>query len=205
LDLTSLAIFAFALLLNAGSPGPSIAALVGRVLSRGWRDVAPFVAAMWLGEVFWLTLAIAGLAALAETFHQVFAVIKYLGVAYLLYLAWRMWFAPVETPGSGAELPKSSALSMFFGGLTVTLGNPKIMVFYLALLPTIINVSAVAVAEWAVLSLTMLVVLMSIDAGYITLAARTRALLTSPRSMRIANRAGAAAMAGAAATIAARQ
>lgn len=205
MDLPSLAIFALALLLNAGSPGPSIAALIGRVLSRGWRDVAPFVAAMWIGEVFWLTFAIAGLAALAETFHHAFAAIKYLGVAYLLYLAWRMWIAPVETEGGGTELRPASAVTLFFGGLTVTLGNPKIMVFYLALLPTIIDVGAVGIAEWAALCLTTLVVFMSIDAGYIALAARTRMLLRSPRAMRIANRTGAAAMGGAAAVIAARQ
>lgn len=205
MELPSLAIFAAALLLMAGSPGPSIAALVGRVLARGWRDVAPFVAAMWIGEVFWLTFAIAGLATLAETFHHAFQAIKYLGVAYLLYLAWRMWTAPVEAEDAAAQPRPTSPLSMFFGGLTVTLGNPKIMVFYLALLPTIIDVSAAVIAQWAALSLTMLLVLISIDAGYIVLAARTRLLLKSPRAMRIANRTGAAAMGGAAAVIAARQ
>jgi threonine/homoserine/homoserine lactone efflux protein len=45
-DATSLLIFAGALFIAAGSPGPSIAALVARVLARGWRDVLPFLAAM---------------------------------------------------------------------------------------------------------------------------------------------------------------
>ena len=60
IDLVSLGVFALALTLNAGSPGPSIAALVARVISNGWRDVMPFLSAMWIGEVLWLTLAMPG-------------------------------------------------------------------------------------------------------------------------------------------------
>ena len=204
MDVAALAIFAVALFLNAGSPGPSIAALVSRVLVKGWRDVAPFVAAMWVGEVIWLTLAIAGLATLAESFHLAFLVIKYLGVAYLLYLAWKMWTAPVASEEGGEITSRDGPVPMFFAGLTVTLGNPKIMVFYLAMLPTLIDVANVGFFEWAVISLTMLVVLAGIDITYIALAARARRLLKSPRAMRIANRAGATAMGGAAATIALR-
>ncbi len=204
MDVAALSIFAVALFLNAGTPGPSIAALVGRVLVKGWHDVAPFVAAMWIGEVIWLTLAIAGLATLAETFQLAFLAIKYLGVAYLLYLAWKMWTAPVATEGGEAIAGRDGPIPMFFAGLTVTLGNPKIMVFYLAMLPALIDVGAVTVFHWAVISATMLVVLASIDVSYITMAARARRLLKSPRAMRIANRTGATAMGGAAATIALR-
>ena len=57
MDTSSIAIFAGALLLSAGTPGPSIAALVSRVLTNGWRDVLPFLLAMWLGEVMWLSMA----------------------------------------------------------------------------------------------------------------------------------------------------
>lgn len=69
MELSSVLIFAFALLLNAGTPGPSVAALVSRVITRGWRDIMPFVAAMWIGEVIWLTMAMAGLTAMAQTFQ----------------------------------------------------------------------------------------------------------------------------------------
>jgi threonine/homoserine/homoserine lactone efflux protein len=74
---------------GAGTPGPSVVALVARVISRGTRDVLPFLAAMWLGEAIWLTRAVAGLAAIAETFHYAFVAIKWLGVCYLLSLAWK--------------------------------------------------------------------------------------------------------------------
>src|SRR3954471_11842586 len=101
MDISSLLIFAGVLAVAAGSPGPSIAALVARVLTRGPRDVLPFLVAMWVGEAIWLSLAVLGLAVIAETFHLLFAVIKYAGATYLLYLAWKMWQAPVATKTEG--------------------------------------------------------------------------------------------------------
>lgn len=203
MSLTTLLVFAGALMMAAGSPGPSIAALVARVLSRGPKDVLPFLAAMWIGEGIWLSCAVLGLAAVAETFHGAFVAIKWLGVAYLLYLAWKMWFAPTET-GDEALPEARSGAKLFFAGLTVTLGNPKIMMFYVALLPAIIDLGAVTLVGWAELVATMFVVLVAIDLAWVFLAARARLFLKSPRAVRIANRVSAGTMAGAAAAIAAR-
>ena len=94
MDLSSLLIFGGALLVAAGTPGPSIAALVARVISRGLGDVLPFLLAMWVGEAIWLSLAVFGLAFIAQTFHLAFVAVKWAGVAYLLLLAWKMWTAP---------------------------------------------------------------------------------------------------------------
>ncbi|MGH8779951.1 LysE family translocator [Paraburkholderia sp.] len=201
--LSGLLVFALALIVVAGSPGPSVAALVARVLTNGLRDVLPFLAAMWLGEALWLTCAVAGLAVIAHTFAMVFIAVKFAGVAYLLFLAWKMWFAPTdvhENPLPGGQSP----WRMFIAGLMVTLGNPKIMVFYLALLPTIIDLSRVGTVAWIELTLTMLAVLVFVDVAWATLAARARALLTSRRAVKIANRTSATMMAGAAAAIATR-
>lgn len=203
MTLTMLMVFAGALFVAAGSPGPSVAALVARVLSRGARDVLPFLAAMWIGEGLWLTLAVAGLAAIAETFHLAFLAIKWLGVLYLLHLAWKMWFAPV-TPGEEALPDVRSPTRLFFAGLTVTMGNPKIMMFYMALLPSIIDMHAITLSGWAALLATMFSVLAVTDFLWVVLAAKARLLLKSRRAVRIANRASAGTMAGAAVAIAMR-
>ncbi|WP_406872924.1 LysE family translocator [Aminobacter sp. P9b] len=199
----SLLIFAGALLVAAGSPGPSIAALVARVISKGFRDVLPFLAAMWIGEAIWLSLAVFGLAFVAQSFHLAFVVVKWLGVAYLVYLAWKMWTAPVEA--REGEMPRQdSAVRLFAAGMAVTLGNPKIMMFYLALLPTIIDLASVTVVGWLELTLTMAAVLIAIDLCWVFAAAHARKLLRSQQAMRIANRVSATTMAGAAAAIAVR-
>ena len=203
MDPSLLLVFAGALLVAAGSPGPSIAALVSRVLTRGFRDVLPFLAAMWLGEVLWLTLAVAGLAAIAESFHLLFVGIKWAGIAYLLYLAWKMWTAPATVDAATLAADRSPG-RMFFAGLAVTLGNPKIMVFYLALLPSIIDLRTITLLGWAELALTLLVVLIAIDLTWSLLAVKARAFLRTPRAVRVTNRASATLMTGAAVAIATR-
>jgi threonine/homoserine/homoserine lactone efflux protein len=200
--LSALSVFAVALIVAAGSPGPSIAAMVARVLTSGLKDVLPFLAAMWIGEAVWLTLAVAGMAALADRLGQLFVLLRYAGAAYLVYLAIRMWFAPHEIEDRQLCGPQRP-WKMFGAGLAVTLGNPKIMVFYLALLPTIVDIAHVGMAGWVELSATMLLVLIAVDLAWALLAARARRLLASRRAVRIANRTGAVVMAGAAATIAA--
>lgn len=203
MDTSSIAIFAGALVLSAGTPGPSIAALVSRVLTNGWRDVLPFLLAMWLGEVIWLTMALGGLTVLAQTFQFGFMVLKWLGVAYLVWLAIKMWRQPSET--DGATLPRqTSALSMFGAGMAVTLGNPKIMVFYVALLPTLVDVTSIGLSQWAVLAGVTLLILAGIDLTWTFLAHQARAFLRKPAAVRIANRVSACTLAGAAAVIATR-
>ena len=198
----ALTIFAAALLVAAGSPGPSIAALIARVLTNGFRDVLPFLAAMWVGEAIWLTVAVTGLAIVANTFATLFVVMKLAGVGYLLFLAWKMWSAPSTFTGRATPV-SAKPWRMFFTGLMVTLGNPKIMVFYLALVPTMIDLGRLDFLAWGELTLTMLAVLMAIDLAWALFAARARRLLTNRRAVRVANRLSAAVMVGAAVTIAA--
>jgi threonine/homoserine/homoserine lactone efflux protein len=202
LDLPTLLVFAAALAVASGSPGPSIAALVARVLTRGPRSVLPFLAAMWIGEALWLACAVFGLALVAQSFQLAFAALKWAGIAYLLWLAWRMWTAPVV---AAAPLPEAgSAWRLFGAGLAVTLGNPKIMVFYLALLPSILDLSAVGLAGWAELTAVMALVLIAVDLTWVLVAAQARRLFRTDAGRRLANRLSAGMMAGAAGAIAAR-
>lgn len=203
MDLSAILIFAGALAIGAGTPGPSIAALVARVIARGYQGVVPFAAAMWIGEAIWLALAVFGLSMIAQTFHLAFLIIKYCGLAYLAYLAFKMWTAPTDVH-EGELPPADHPAKLFLTGLAITLGNPKIMVFYLALLPTIIDLAHVSLVGWGELTLTMFAVLAFIDIGYILLAVRARRFIRSARAMKMANRCSALAMGGAAVAMATR-
>ena len=204
MDPAALLIFAATLFVAAASPGPGIAAIVARVLGRGLNGAAAFTAGLALGDVVWLTIAVLGLAAIANTFHVVFVVIKYAGVVYLLYLAYRLWTQAVEARQVVAETSTDKPGRLFLAGLAVTMGNPKVMVFYLALLPSLIDLQAVTLLGWLELSLVTLSVLAVVFGSYVLLAARTRSLFTSPRAMRMVNRGTGAVMASAAVAIAAK-
>lgn len=204
MDIAALLAFAAILFVAAASPGPGIAAIVARVLGRGTDGAVAFTAGLAVGDVVWLTCAVFGLAAVAQSFHEVSVVLKFAGAAYLLWLAWKLWTAPVVAREIAATLPRERPGRLFLAGLAVTLGNPKVMVFYLALLPTVLDVAAVTALGYAELVAVTLTVLAVVFAGYILLAARARRLFTSPRAMRLVNRVTGLTMAGAAAAVATR-
>ena len=204
MDLAGLLLFSSALFIAAASPGPGIAAIVARVLGRGPRDAIAFSIGVALGDVVWLTFAILGLAALAQAFHEVFLVIKYAGAAYLLYIAYKIWTAPAVARDVTAEERAEHPAKLLLGGLALTLGNPKTIVFYLALLPTILDLTRITALGFAELLAATLTVLSVVFAGYIVLAARARQLFTTPKAIRILNRTTGAMLAGAAAAVASR-
>ncbi|MGO4570628.1 LysE family translocator [Microvirga sp. 2TAF3] len=204
MDLAGLLVFSTALFIAAASPGPGIAAIVARVLGRGAKGALAFSFGIAVGDVVWLTLAVVGLAALAQAFHEVFLVVKWAGAAYLLYIAYRLWTAPAAAQEMDTEVSFENPLQLFFGGVAVTMGNPKPMVFYLALLPTILDLTKVTALGYAELVAATFAVLGVVFAIYIGLASRARRLFTSARAIKILNRTTGAVMAGAAAAIAAR-
>lgn len=202
---TPLLTFALALFVGAGTPGPGIAAIVARVLGRGTQGAIAFTAGVAIGDVVWLTLAVLGVAALAHTFSGVFLAIKYAGAAYLLYLAWKMWHAPVAAPAEPmAAAPREKSWRLFLGGLSVTMGNPKVVVFYFALLPNLLDLQRVTALGYLEIVGVTLTVLALVFGSYIALAARARRLLSSARAVRRLNRATGTVMAGAAVAIATR-
>ncbi len=140
MTLGSLALFAAVYFAAVATPGPGLAALVARVLAYGLAGVAPFIAGYVVGDMIWLLVAGTGLAALANAFAGAFTVIKYAGAAYLLFLAWRTATAPA-TRGE-APPPASCGFRAFFGSLSLTLGNPKVMVFFLSIMPLVVDVKS---------------------------------------------------------------
>jgi threonine/homoserine/homoserine lactone efflux protein len=199
-----LILFSSALFIAAASPGPGIAAIVARVLGRGQKGAVALSAGIVLGDLVWLTFAVLGLAALAQAFHGVFLAVKYAGAAYLLYLAYKLWTAPVSARNVVAEGKAEHPAKLLMGGLALTLGNPKAIVFYLALLPTFLDLARITVLGYLELALATMAVLSVVFGGYIVLASRARRLFTKPAAIRILNRATGTVMAGAAAAVAAR-
>jgi threonine/homoserine/homoserine lactone efflux protein len=195
--------FAMVLMVAVISPGPAIAALVARIMARGTSGIAAFCAGLVLGDLIWLTCAMFGLAALAALFQPVFLIVKYCGAAYLLYLAWKLWRdsgAPVRS-----EPVRGEGRQLFGAALLLSLGNPKIMLFYLALMPTVIDLTRLTPLDMIELAIIVAVVVSIVLAGYVVLAAHARRMFASPGALRTVNRTAGLAMAGAAAAIVVRQ
>ena len=203
MDPMTLLAFAVAFTIAAASPGPGMAAVVARGLGGGFRGAFPMVLGLVAGDLIYLSFAVFGLAAIAQSFGTVFLVIKYAGAAYLLYLAWKLWTASPDPETVRARVSEHWARTLL-SGLSLTLGNPKTMVFYLALLPTLVPLDRLTALGFAELVVTVTVLLTLVGSAYGLAAAGAREVFRSPRALRRLNRVSGAVMAGAAAAVVAR-
>ncbi|MGF7008392.1 LysE family translocator [Aminobacter sp. BE322] len=194
-----------ALAIAAAIPGPGVTALVARALGSGFRSSLAMSLGLVLGDLTYLTAVVLGLAMVAQTFGLVFLAIKWLGVAYLAYLAWSFWTSGITPETIEARKGKDGFLSSLLAGLTLTLGNPKTMIFYLAITPTVIDLRSVTPADYGILLAITVVVLLLVLVPYLALASQARWFLKTPRALKALNRTAAAFMVGAAAAIATRQ
>lgn len=186
------------------SPGPGVAAVVARVLARGLRGAPAFIGGFLAGDLVWFALAATALHALAQTFAVLFIVIRYAGAAYLLYLAWKLWTAPAAAGDVAAGSRSERPLRLFLGGLSLTLGNPKVIFFFMALLPMVVDLGTLSLPGFLEIAAAITAILSAVLGGYALLAAFGRRFIASPRAVRIVNRGTSVVMAGAAFTIATR-
>ena len=146
---SALLIFAGVYLVAVATPGPGIAALVARVLGCGLKGVAPFIAGFAVGDLFWLAVAATGLAVVAHEFATLFVALKFAGAAYLLYVAWGLVRAPAAVDLEAPPDRVATGWRAFLGGFSITLGNPKVIVFFLSIMPLVVDLDAVDAVSFA--------------------------------------------------------
>lgn len=203
MTLAALIAYSGALFIAAAIPGPGVTALVARALGSGFRETFFMGLGIALGDMIYLTAVILGLALIAQTFTTAFLVVKFAGVLYLAYIAWKLWSAGLLPEDIKAK-PSTSAAMSFLSGLLITLGNPKTMLFYVALVPTLIDIRAIGPGDYGLLLTATFLVLLSVLVPYMLLASRARLLLKQPKALKALNRVAASALAGTAAYIAVR-
>jgi len=202
LDLSQVLTYCAALGVAAAIPGPGMAALVARSVSGGALSGFCLLFGVILGDLTYLSFAVFGLAMIAEHFNALFQLARWGAAIYLCYLAWVFWFAEHQAIDSGKPVQRTELLSAAVSGLTITLGNPKTIAFYLALLPLVINLETVSLQTWALVLVPLTaLVLLAVGAVYILGAIRIRHLLSSLRAQQRLFRGAAVIMAAAAAAM----
>lgn len=199
--ITDIAAYALALGIAALIPGPGITALVARSVGSGTRAGFAMLAGIALGDLLYLSFAVFGLALIAQSFNALFIVIRWVSIAYLLYLAWQFWTAQRHDMQTSEPTRKDLGAALS-SGLGITLGNPKTIAFYLALLPLVLDLNTVSVANWAlVLIPATIAVLLLVGTVYILGALAVRRILAGSNAQKNMHRSAAIAMAGAAGTM----
>ncbi len=189
----SLIAFTGAMLVLAITPGPGVFATIARAMVSGFKPAVFVAIGIVAGDLVFLLLAIYGLTALALHLQSVFLVIKYVGSVYLIYLGLTLWMQTPEKSESPST-PERSWLKNFLSGLFITLGNPKVIFFYVSFLPTFVELNLLTNADVVMIATVLVGVLGTVLLMYGYIASKSISLFKSPESQTVLNRAAGSTM-----------
>jgi homoserine/homoserine lactone efflux protein len=171
------------------SPGPAVMLVIAYGLARGARKSVAATLGILTANAFYFTLSATGLGAVLAASHGFFVVVKWAGAAYLVWLGVRALFGH-PSPITISRPPDAghATRSIFMSGLTLQLGNPKTLIFFIAILPQFVDPKLPIGAQMVWLAAGSVLPEFCILLGYGYLASRLTRVATDPRFVRWTDR-----------------
>lgn len=152
-------LFVGTVFLLSGTPGPNMLHVMTRSIALGARRSVATMAGCLTALVVVLTASAAGMGAVLAASPRLFAILRYAGAAYLLYLGIKAWRAPItENEEAGPPTLNGSAFRLYRGGLIIGFSNPKLLLFAAAFLPQFVDHRAAAAPHFAILIATFAII-----------------------------------------------
>ncbi|MDC5416915.1 LysE family transporter [Acinetobacter baumannii] len=170
------------------SPGAGAIASMSSGLNYGFRHGYWNAIGLQIALLIQIMIVAAGVGVLFATTPLAFQAVKWFGVAYLLYLAYLQWTAPVKDLEIQHEKKDKSVSALLFNGFIVNISNPKAIVFLLAVLPQFLDLSKPQWIQYLIMAATMVTIDLIVMAGYTGLASKVLRLLRSPKQQKYLNR-----------------
>jgi len=172
------------------SPGAGAISCMAAGLRFGLRRAMWNIVGLIIGIMFVLLVVAVGLGALLATSTVAFLVVKWLGVAYLVWLGVQQWRAPAIAIDADAAATgmAGSRKQLVLRGFLVNATNPKGIVFMLAVLPQFIDPARPQLVQYLICGATLTLTDLVVMTGYTGLAARVLRLLRTPGQIRAMNR-----------------
>ncbi|HMI96427.1 MAG TPA: LysE family translocator [Micropepsaceae bacterium] len=164
-------------------PGPNVALIVSTSIAYGRRHGLVTVGGTSSAMALQLGLTIAGLTAVLTISAALFGWLRWAGVIYLCYLAFRALLAPAADPAAKSRVPKSLAAT-YLRGFLVSLANPKTLLFFGAFLPQFVSPTAPLLPQLLLLASSFLVLAILFDSTWAVLASRLGSVLAAQGRLR---------------------
>jgi threonine/homoserine/homoserine lactone efflux protein len=177
-------------------PGPTILLVISYALGHGKKAAPASVAGVALGDFTAMTASMLGLGVLLTTSALLFTVLKWVGAAYLIYLGYKLWRAPVGT-AEATEETQTRPGRIFVHLYAVTALNPKSIVFFVAFLPQFLDATAPLLPQILIMEATFLVLATINALLYALMATVARRTIRKPSVQRAVNRVGGSLLIGA--------
>ncbi|EIB7122929.1 LysE family transporter [Acinetobacter baumannii] len=170
------------------SPGAGAIASMSSGLNYGFRHGYWNAIGLQIALLIQIMIVAAGVGVLFATTPLAFQAVKWFGVAYLLYLAYLQWTAPVKDIEIQHEKKDKSVSALLLNGFVVNISNPKAIVFLLAVLPQFLDLSKPQWIQYLIMAATMVTIDLIVMARYTGLASKVLRLLRSPKQQKYLNR-----------------
>jgi homoserine/homoserine lactone efflux protein len=169
------------------TPGPGVFSSLSSGLNHGFRMGVWNGVGMQVANLILVCVVSLGLGALLLASETLFSVVKWVGVAYLIYLGIVTWRSPARTFERQSDDART-AKDVFLKGFLVNITNPKGIIFFVAILPQFIDVDRPQAMQYTILAATTFAVDLVIMAGYTALAAKVLRVMRDARRLRWVNR-----------------
>ena len=170
------------------SPGPGVFSSISSGLHHGFRLGVWNGVGMQLANLVLMAIVALGLGAILLASETLFSIVKWVGVAYLVYLGVVTWRAPARGFEEDRDDHETTARGIFMRGFWVNITNPKGIIFCAAILPQFVDPARPQPAQYAILALTTFVVDIVVMSVYTAAAAKVLGALRDPAKLRWVNR-----------------
>ena len=184
IDPERLAAFALVTGMTSLVPGPSMLFVLGQAIRRGARSGAAALAGLQFGYIVWWLLAALGLGTLAAAFPLAFRVLAIGGALYLAWLGVQALRHAGRAAEDGADAARPPTRHAFRDGILVAIGNPKSLIYIVALLPPFVDARAPVVPQLVVLALLAMAIDVALGLVYIGAGSRLAAAMERPATRR---------------------
>ena len=188
--------FTIGMLVLAASPGPGVVASISRAISHGFKSSLFVIAGLAIGDVIFLSLALLGMSTISKLMGDFFFLIKIAGGLYLIYLGIKSFFSAASELHTSGSSTGGDAYKTFLSGFLVTMGNPKPILFYASVVPTIINIKDVHITEALMMMAIIVAVSFLVLGTYCYLASLSGKLIGGKSAQKYFNYISGVLMAG---------
>lgn len=175
MNIRILVAFLLGMIVLSATPGPGVFASMSKAIAEGFRASLFFIGGLVLGDITFLLLAFFGLSTLAKTMSGMFLIARILGGLYVIYLGIRAC-GSVQHRSKVESQRDRNRFQTFTGGLLVTWSNPKPILFYASVLPTIIDFREVHAIDIIIMVILIALVSFSVLGTYCYIASMTNKL-----------------------------
>ena len=179
-------------------PGPGVIVVVARSLDSGFRQGLATAMGVLSGDFVFISLAVFGLATLAELMGNLFVVIKVMGAGYLIFLGVSLFVSkPTSTEVLNPKPEPANHSASFLVGLITSIGNPKVILFYFSFFPAFLDLENLSITDVSLLFIIATLSVGVVMAGYAYVAAKTKSsFAASPKTKYLKFGSGALLMGG---------